>query len=353
VGGLTVVLSGGEVVHLRRGECRAEDGKIRLVPEQGEERVIDIPPLELPETKHTAGYYLNSGDGGCVDAVDLFIGSEGTLGVIAEVELKLTFEPPERMYVTAFLPDEKRAVEFVEGIRTACYCTPLAIEYIGPNAMRLLREKRKEEGKSSGVPALPDDAFCSVYVELSFDGDGEFRRCYKLLEGELQRCGAGPEHTWAGCSSEQLRIMKEFRHAVPEKVNSIIGMRKRKVPSIHKIGTDMAVPDEHLEDVMSLYRRKLEELGLEYLIFGHIGDNHLHVNILPRSKGEVDQAMDTYSDFAAEVVRMGGSVSAEHGIGRIKRDFLRVQFGDEEIAAMQEIKRALDPAGIFNPGVLF
>jgi D-lactate dehydrogenase (cytochrome) len=147
--------------------------------------------------------------------------------------------------------------------------------------------------------------------------------------------------------------MKAFRHAVPEHVNGIIGRRKRDVPGLHKVGTDMAVPDERLEDALALYRSRLGESGLEHVIFGHIGDNHLHVNILPRSEEELERAMDLYGTFAEEVVEMGGSVAAEHGIGRLKKLFLPIQFDEEELAAMQAVKDVLDPQGLFNPGVLF
>ena len=98
---------------------------------------------------------------------------------------------------------------------------------------------------------------------------------------------------------------------------------------------------------------KLAESGLEHVIFGHTGDNHLHVNILPRSAGELKRAEGLYESFAREVVAMGGSVSAEHGIGRIKRPFLRIQYGPEMIDAMRAVKRALDPRGLLNPGVIF
>ena len=79
----------------------------------------------------------------------------------------------------------------------------------------------------------------------------------------------------------------------------------------------------------------------------------MHVNILPRTDAELKRAKELYGLFAREVVAMGGSVSAEHGIGRLKRDFLRVQFGAEKIAEMRALKRALDPHGLLNPGVMF
>ncbi|MDP6439119.1 MAG: FAD-binding oxidoreductase [Candidatus Brocadiia bacterium] len=348
VEGLTVVLATGEALFLKRGEVLAEGGRFVLQAAAGE-TAIPIPRLPMPATKNTAGYYLQPG----MDAVDLFIGSEGTLGVVTEVELRLTLEPPERLAATAFLPGEREALALARALRKERGLGTLAIEYFGPHALDLLRRKRSEEGASSGVPALDEGAACAVFAEIAFEGDEEFESCYRTLRGLLERFGTSARATWAGVTAGEMAAMKDFRHALPEAVNAIIARRKLDVPSLHKVGTDMAVPDERLEEVMALYRGKLAESGLEHVIFGHVGDNHLHVNILPRSAAELKRAEGLYESFARAVVAMGGSVSAEHGIGRIKRPFLRIQYGAEMIDAMRAVKRALDPQGLLNPGVIF
>ncbi|MBS3764263.1 MAG: FAD-binding oxidoreductase, partial [Planctomycetes bacterium] len=138
VEGVTVVLSSGEILQLRRGDATADDGIFRLANSLGQETTIDLPDLNIPDTKHTAGYYLVHG----MDAVDLFVGSEGTLGLLVEIELRLAFEPPERLFLTAFLPSEENVLEFVNRARISEEIDPLAIEYIGPKALDLLRDKR-------------------------------------------------------------------------------------------------------------------------------------------------------------------------------------------------------------------
>ena len=354
---LTAVLASGEVLRLRCGEARASHGQFILRSADGRETPVSIPPAEMPRTtKHTAGYCLSQD----MDAVDLFVGSEGTLGIVTEVELRLALEPRERLFMTALLPSEAAALDFVEGVRK-CGLKVLAIEYFGPDSLSLLREKRREEGASSGVPALLSEGSgarqdgSAVYIEVVFDGDDGFRHCCQVTEGLLKRCGTSPAETWAGLSPGDMAAMKAFRHALPEQVNTIIGRLKRDVPSIHKVGTDMAVPQERLRDVMALYRDALAGAGLQYVIFGHIGDGHLHVNILPRSEHELEQALGLYEEFARSVAAMGGSVSAEHGIGRLKKRFLRIQFEGqpEALKGMQAVKLAFDPQGMLNPGVLF
>lgn len=140
---------------------------------------------------------------------------------------------------------------------------------------------------------------------------------------------------------------------VPETINSIIAERKKQIPELHKLGTDMAVPDEYLPEIWQLYKTNCERLQLEWYAFGHIGNNHIHVNILPRTVGELDQGMELYQSFAKRVVELGGSVSAEHGIGKIKAKFLRLMFSPDQIRQMRNVKMAFDPDGIFNPNDMF
>jgi len=346
-----VVTASGEIAELQRGQCTANQGRFTLIDSSRNRQTFRLPrDLNMPKTKNTAGYYI---PGQNMDAVDLFIGSEGTLGIIAETTLRLTFEPPERLFANVYLKDESAALDFVEAVRDLTTLNVLAIEYTDPHALELLRGKRRRDGASGGVPRLPDGCGCVVYTEIAFDGDEEFKECYDLLEPAIKSAGGSAENTWASFSPTQMQAMKDFRHAVPEAVNTVIAERKRVVPEIHKIGTDMAVPDAYLRDVLKLYHRELEASGLQHVIFGHIGDNHLHVNILPETAADVEKAKKLYQIFAQKIVTMGGSVSAEHGIGRIKKELLRMQYCEGEMGAMHAVKQAFDPDEMLNRGVIF
>jgi D-lactate dehydrogenase (cytochrome) len=146
--------------------------------------------------------------------------------------------------------------------------------------------------------------------------------------------------------------MKRFRHALPERINALISERKREIPELTKVGTDMAVPLVALATMMAEYRAGLEAERLERCIFGHIGNGHLHVNILPRSADEMRRGRALYKEFARRAVALGGSVAGEHGIGRLKREFMPIQYDEAAIEAMRRVKRACDPQGILNPGVM-
>jgi D-lactate dehydrogenase (cytochrome) len=105
--------------------------------------------------------------------------------------------------------------------------------------------------------------------------------------------------------------------------------------------------------MLDFYQTTLRASGLQYVIFGHIGDNHVHVNILPRDETEAAHAREIYAQFITRAISFGGTISAEHGVGKLKRDYLRALYGDEHLRQMAALKRAFDPAGILGRGNIF
>ena len=115
----------------------------------------------------------------------------------------------------------------------------------------------------------------------------------------------------------------------------------------------MAVPDKYFASFLKFYKRKLDESDLDYVIFGHIGDNHLHANILPKTDAEAQKAKHLYGRFIAQAIMLGGTISAEHGIGKLKSKYLQVMYGERYLNEMAELKRAFDPNGILGRGNMF
>ena len=124
-------------------------------------------------------------------------------------------------------------------------------------------------------------------------------------------------------------------------------------PNIHKISADISVPESALDEMVSFYRTEIEQQGLEYVLFGHIGECHLHLNILPRTDEEMSKAKNLSREFAKKAASLGGTISAEHGIGKMKHQFLEILYGPEGIREMVRIKLILDPKGILNRGNIF
>ena len=153
--------------------------------------------------------------------------------------------------------------------------------------------------------------------------------------------------SWCGHEERDRERMRELRHSIPRSIFEYVASLKGEMPGIHKMGTDMSVPDDAADEMMSpgihkmgtdmsvpddaademmsYYSEQLDSAGLEYVIFGHIGNNHPHVEIILKSMEDFDRAKEMYRRFAEKAVELGGSPSAEHGIGKIKRKYMQLK----------------------------
>ena len=316
---LRVVLADGSVHQWQRGEK------------------VDFPidPLPVPATtKHTAGYFLRSG----MDWVDLFIGSEGTLGIIVEAELQLLPVPRDLLTGVVFFPNDDVALDAVDAWRDVSGLRML--EYIDGAALELLRTRFAEIPATAGAAILIEQEVRSA-AELSDETDVWLDRL-DAAQGLI-------EESWFAANAADRERFRKFRHAVPEMVNDIV----RKNGCL-KMGSDFAVPVARNREMLAFYRERLRaEFPGQYVIFGHIGDAHVHANILPRSGPEADRAKALMVELARKSVELGGTVSAEHGLGKHKRHLLEVQYTPEEIDRMRAVKRRLDPRNLFGRGNLF
>ncbi|HBF33877.1 TPA: FAD-binding oxidoreductase, partial [Candidatus Sumerlaeota bacterium] len=354
---LRVLLPDGSPIALKRGECDVHDRRFRVVTET--ERIIErtLPGYRTPSVKNAAGYRIADH----MDMVDLFIGMEGTLGVITEIEIRLSPAPAHIFGFLAFLPDEASALKFVRALRgetlpelsAPLTQRPVAIEFFNSNALELLRHQKLTNPAFSYLPDLLPEHNTAIYTEYHGMDEETVSNALVAACDALTAFGGDSETALAADTPHVMEQLKKFRHALPEAVNLLISERKKQEPSLTKLGTDMSVPDSHLELMMSLYNSDLAKSGLESVIFGHIGDNHVHVNILPRTRDDYQRGKDLYMAWAHEAVRLGGSVSAEHGIGKLKSEFLQIMYGADGVEEMRTLKKTFDPHGILNPGNLF
>ena len=164
----------------------------------------------------------------------------------------------------------------------------------------------------------------------------------------LEKHAADLDRSWFTTVEQDREKMREFRHALPISVNERIVRYGQK-----KVGTDMAVPDDKFASFLRFYKEKLDASDLDYVIFGHIGDNHLHANLLPKTDAEAEKARYLYGRFIAQSIMLGGTISAEHGIGKHKSKYLYVQYGERFLNEMAELKKVFDPNGILGRGNMF
>jgi D-lactate dehydrogenase (cytochrome) len=114
----------------------------------------------------------------------------------------------------------------------------------------------------------------------------------------------------------------------------------------------MAVPSAHFKDMMFFYKNELESSGIEYVVFGHVGDNHLHINFLPEEQ-DVSKAHELYSRLVRQIIDWNGTISAEHGIGKLKKKYFLMMVGEESVRQLKAIKEIFDPKFILGKGNIF
>jgi len=348
VAGLRVVLTDGSVLDLQRGRHKAQARRFSLVTDTGHVLEGNLPSYTMPEVKNSAGYFVEDG----MDLIDLFVGSEGTLGIVSRVEIRLVTAPPARWGVMVFLPDGDSAIRFVRAIRHA-ENGPAALEFFDSGALDLLRRQRESNPAFKEIPQLSAGWGGAVYAEYHGAEEDGVEQAVMAMSQRMMECGGDEDSTWLASDGKELDRLKDFRHAVPEAVNLLIDERRKAEPRLTKLGTDLAVPDAALDEVMKLYRDGLARTGLESVMFGHVGDNHVHVNIISRHMADYDKGKALYLEWARAVVAMGGTVSAEHGIGKLKTAMLREMYGEEGIEQMRGVKKLFDPEWVLNPGNLF
>ncbi|MEC9487454.1 MAG: FAD-binding oxidoreductase [Prosthecochloris sp.] len=333
---LEVVLATGELLDIRRGECRADSQGNITIDRQGHEPLsIAIPRYTMPSTsKHNAGYYSAPG----MDLIDLFIGSEGTLGIITEAELRLIPLPEQIVSFLVYFDDIGNLFRFLDRARKRPgNLDPRALEMFEKNALDFL---------SNVYPDIPRDAAGAVFLEQEATAateDGLLDEWFGLMEA----CHAMTEDSWVALDAGEQRKMKEFRHELPVQVNEWLSRQQES-----KISTDMAVPEEAFAELFRFYRDRCEHHGFHYIIFGHAGNGHVHLNILPENHQQFLEAKELYITLVRKALELGGTLSAEHGIGKLKAGYMPEMFGREGMMEMVRVKKALDPGLMLNTGNL-
>jgi FAD/FMN-containing dehydrogenase len=302
--------------HVRALRVVTMDGRITEY-RRGQEVDFEVPKIPLPNVrKFSCGYQLKPG----MDYCDLFIGSEGTLGIVTEAELGLLPAPAEGDILggVVFFPNEETALDAVDRWRPIPGLRLL--EFLDSHSIKLME--------------LPYGA--AVLIELEGDAD-------------LDMTGALEAESWFGSSYSDREKFRLFRHRLPEKIHAHL----RKLGLV-VIATDYAVPLEKNREMLNIYRDVLtSNFEDRYVMFGHIGDAHVHTELLPKDQEEWDRSPAVIAELAQKVVELGGTVGAEHGLGKRKAHLLGVQYAPQHIAAMRAVKHRFDPAGLLGRGTLF
>ncbi len=375
---IRVLLFNGDLLAIERGQILAAPGEDFVIElSDGRKLHVPVPGYALPRLKKvSAGYYASDP----LDLVDLFIGSEGTLGLVTEVTADLVTLPPATLTALVFQRSLENGLDLGAALRSAAsrardHGDPRgpdirAIEFMDGRCLDLLREQGDTSRLRIAVPGEADAALLlEMELPVPLTDDEAQMALARLWDGEATDDGPlsrlvsilrdhdALEHLELAFPEDRARAdaLLEFREAVPKRVNEILAGLRRDHPGIEKVGGDLIVPPDRIPEMMRFYESGFSCRGLDFLVWGHLSDGNFHPNAIPRDREQVASGFDALLEFADEAVRLGGCPLSEHGVGRnpVKQEMLRRFLGDHAIAAMRAVKGALDPEGRFAPGVLF
>ena len=342
--GLQVVLPDGEIIDLDRGKQKANGYDLTLTTQSGKKIELQIPDYTFPAVKNASGYFVNKD----MDAIDLFIGSEGTLGIITKIKLKLLPQSEDTISCVLFFEDDITALNFLEEARDTSYrnkkdnkndnINALALEFFDERALKFL---------AVDFSAIPDNAQAAIWFEQESTADS-FDIILEAWNELIQKHQVNEETAWFAFSDADKEKIKDFRHAISWKVSEYIVRT-----NVKKLGTDVAVPDKVFCEFYFTLQNWAKQSNIDFVAYGHFGNSHIHLNFLPKNDKEFNEGKKLYKQICEEAIRLGGTISAEHGIGKAKRDYLLMMYGEANIRKMAALKKSLDPNLILGIGNIF
>lgn len=277
--------------------------------------------------KNATGYNL----------LHLLIGSEGTLGIASRMVARLLVKPRIRVDLLIPFPSYGKAVETVAALLRK-HLDPTAIEFMDRRCLEISRQVLQN-------PVPFDDAAAHLLIEVDGDDPALVEKQYQAI-GEVCLEGGAADIRVADTARYQDQLW-ETRRKLRDSIKTV---------SPVKVSEDVVVPRMEIAALLRGIGEIEKTLGVEIVCYGHAGDGNVHVNFLKRDRDEGpwrEALKRAVPELFALAVRLGGTISGEHGIGVSKRDYLSLALNPAAISAMRALKRALDPAGILNPGKIF
>jgi FAD/FMN-containing dehydrogenase len=324
-------------------EIVAADGEARQVRRGGGAAPWHLTPdtrhlvqARFPKTrKNSAGYALNHfADSG--DELDLLIGSEGTLAFITAVEWRLEPIPTDVAGVALGFGDLHQLAEAVPYLVAL---NPSAVELLDRTLLDVVRE-------SGAPPGLPEGLEGLLLIEFERETQAAARG---VVGDAVRSLRANTAHVATAVDRASLEALWAVRRLASPALARLPENRRSL-----QVVEDGCVPLERLADYIAGIRAAAEGRGIPVAVFGHAGDGHVHVNALPdlTVAGWRDALAALYDDAADLLLRLGGTPSGEHGVGRLRAGLLERFYGPEVAALFRDLKQAYDPRSTLNPGVI-
>jgi glycolate oxidase len=274
--------------------------------------------------KDVAGYSMK----------DLFIGSEGTLGIITEVILKVLPRPKARKTMLALYDSMEAAAKTISAI-IAAKIIPCTLEFLDRVTVQCVEDYAKI--------GLPTDVEALVLMET--DGHPVVVEEEAAQMMELARANGARDVRAAADEAEGAKLAAARRNAF----SALARVRPTTILE------DVTVPRSELATMVAFIDSVAKKHKLQIGTFGHLGDGNLHPTFLTneRDHEEMHRIEVALEEIVEETIRLGGTVTGEHGVGLAKKAFLKRQLGEGSYELMRSIKQALDPQGLLNPGKIF
>lgn len=279
------------------------------------------------------GVLSPEGDSG-YDLSGIVVGSEGTLTVITKIALKLLKKPPYEETILAGFDNMEDAAKVVADI-TASGITPSILEFIDGDTLACVLE------------FIQTDRVEKAAAVLLIETDGEKEQAHKEAEEIIKICQKN------NAKSLRFADTKEEKDNLWKIRRSVSASLLRLAPT--KVNEDVCVPPSQLPELVGGIKKLSKDYNVQINTFGHAGDGNLHVNFMTDSRDKekmhrVEQAVEKLFDLT---LKLGGTLSGEHGIGTTKAKFMEKEVGKSGIEFMKKVKQAFDPDGIINPGKIF
>jgi D-lactate dehydrogenase (cytochrome) len=214
----------------------------------------------------------------------------------------------------------------------------MSLEYFDKNALFLIKD---------AYLIIPTNVEAGIMFEQDVYKDNSDILMEQWAK-EIESSAINLEKVWFASNISEIEKFRTFRHKIPEKVNELV--KKNKVP---KVGTDFAVPEGKLPETIDFCEQEFKKAEVFNLTFGHIGENHLHANMIAINEQEYNECRQVYVRVVQKVVELGGTVSAEHGIGKLRHIFLEKMLKEEGFKELAKFKKSLDANGILGVDNIF
>lgn len=268
------------------------------------------------------------------DLVDLAIGAEGTLGVMTDVVVRLAPIAPERVSLRVVLADRALLVPALETVRRA---DPAVLEFLDGSFLRLVEAN------------VPDGTAALLLADLEGEDAEVLAGRVAALQVALAALGSGVTEAAAALDAAAIAALWRVRHGASPRLAALTDGRQSM-----QIIEDGCVPPAELGRYLDAVDAACQRARIDAVMFGHAGDGHVHVNLLPnlREPDWLDRVRRVYDEVATALLALGGTPSGEHGAGRLRAPLIERFLGPEAVTVFRAVKAAFDPAGRFNPGVI-